>query len=174
PRGGGAVIAEFDGNLTCKRTETVTEVHHQGKFRGPDFAPMHFILQGETTASLKDSRGNLIWSVFAKPASEQDQEDISKAMEADLAAIMAAIRDEPGLSLTDIARRLGWHTKQNLPDKSKVQRRVRKQEAKKWAERDGDRLELTPKGTKQLEKIEARKPKGATPKGGPDLTLVRS
>jgi RecA-family ATPase len=50
PRGGGAVIAEFDGNLTCRRTETVTEVHHQGKFRGPDFAPMHFLLEGATTA----------------------------------------------------------------------------------------------------------------------------
>ena len=174
PRGGGAVIAEFDGNLTCRRTETVAEVHHQGKFRGPDFAPAHFILEGATTARLKDSRGNLIWSVFAKPASEQDQEDISKALEADLAAIMAAIRDEPGLSLTDIARRLGWHTKQGLPDKSKVQKRVRKLEAKKWAERDSERLELTEKGRKQLAKIEERKSKGAAPKGSPALTLVKS
>ena len=46
------MIAEFDGNLTCRRTETVTEVHHQGKFRGPDFAPMHFTLEGATTARL--------------------------------------------------------------------------------------------------------------------------
>jgi DNA-binding MarR family transcriptional regulator len=174
PRGGGAVIAEFDGNLTCKRTETVTEVHHQGKFRGPDFAPAHFILEGVTTARLRDSRGNLVWSVFAKPASEQDQEDISKALEADLAAIMAALRDEPSLSLTDIARRLGWHTKQGLPDKSKVQKRVRKLEKQKWAERDNERLELTDKGRKQLAKIEGRKSKGAAPKGSPDLTLVKS
>src|SRR5262249_5033424 len=141
---------------------------------GPDFAPMHFILQGETTARLKDSRGNMIWSVFAKPASEQDQEEISKVLEDDLVAIMAAIRDEPGLSLTEIARRLGWHTKQNLQDKSKVQKRVRKLEKQKWAERDGDRLELTDKGKSRLAKIEGRKAKEATPKGGPDLTLVRS
>jgi hypothetical protein len=174
PRGGGAVIAEFDGNLTCRRTETVTEVHHQGKFRGPDFAPMHFTLGGATTARLKDSRGTLIYSVFAKPASEQDQEEISKAIDADLAAIMAALRDEPGLSLTEIARRLGWYNRQNLPDKSRVQRRVRKLEKNKWAERDGDRLELAEKGKKQLLKMEARKSKGAAPKGSPDLTLVKS
>jgi RecA-family ATPase len=31
PRGGGAFIAEFDGNLTCRRTEAATEVHWQGK-----------------------------------------------------------------------------------------------------------------------------------------------
>jgi DNA-binding MarR family transcriptional regulator len=174
PRGGGAVIAEFDGNLTCRRTETVTEVHHQGKFRGPDFAPMHFTLEGATTARLKDSRGTLIYSVFAKPASEQDQEEISKAIDADLAAIMAALRDEPGLSLTEIARRLCWRNRQNLPDKSKVQRRVRKLEKNKWAERDGDRLELSEKGKRQLLKMEARKSKGAAPKGSPDLTLVKS
>jgi hypothetical protein len=70
PRGGGAVIAEFDGNLTCKRTDTVTVVHHQGKFRGPDFAPLHFTLEGQTAARLKDSQGRQIWSVFAnRPAS---------------------------------------------------------------------------------------------------------
>ncbi len=156
PRGGGAVIAEFDGNLTCKRTDTVTEVHYQGKFRGPDFAPIHFILEGATTERLKDSNGNMIWSVFAKPASEQDQEDISKALELDLVAIMAELRAEPGISLSDIARKLGWHNKQQKPDKSKVQKRVRKLEAKHWAERDGDRLELTKKGIERLEKVEQR------------------
>jgi hypothetical protein len=101
PRGGGAVIAEFDGNLTCKRTETVTEVHHQGKFRGPDFAPMHFLLESTTTARLRDSHGNLIYTVFAKPASEKDKEEISKAVEADLAAILAALN----IPLTEAERR---------------------------------------------------------------------
>jgi hypothetical protein len=34
---------------------------------------MHFILEGVTTERLKDSRGNTVWTVFAKPASERDQ-----------------------------------------------------------------------------------------------------
>jgi hypothetical protein len=174
PRGGGAMIAEVDGNLTCKRTETVTEVHHQGKFRGPDFSPIHFTLQGATTAQLKDTNGNLVWSVFAKPASEQDQEEISKALEADFAAIMTTIRDEPGVSIAGIALRLGWRNRQDGPDKSKAQRRVKTLEKKGWVERDGERLELTNKGTERLQKLENRKAKGAAPKGSPDLTLVKS
>ena len=172
PRGGGAVIAEFDGNLTCKRTETVTEVHHQGKFRGPDFAPIHFILEGATTARLKDSRGNLIWTVFAKPASEQDQEEISKAVEADLAAIMTALNSEPGLSLAGIARTLGWLTPQGLPNKSKAQRRIRLLEKKKLVERDGERLEITDKGKKWLGK--QGKSNEPAPKDGPNLVPVKS
>jgi RecA-family ATPase len=172
PRGGGAVIAEFDGNLTCKRTETVTEVHHQGKFRGPDFAPAHFILEGATTARLKDSRGNLVWSVFARPASEQDQEEISKAVEADLAAIMTALNSEPGLSLAGIARTLGWLTPQGLPNKSKAQRRIRLLEKKKLVERDGERLEITDKGKKWLGK--QGKSNEPAPKDGPNLVPVKS
>jgi hypothetical protein len=174
PRGGGAVIAEFDGNLTCRRTDTITIVHHQGKFRGPDFAPLHFTLEGQTAERLKDSHGRQIWSVFAKPASEQDQENISKAMEADLAAVMAAIRDEPGISIQGIAMRLGWQNKQRKPDKSKAQKRVRMLEVKKWVERESEHLELTSKGKERLAKIEARKAKGTAPKSSPDLNLVKS
>jgi hypothetical protein len=174
PRGGGAVIAEFDGNLTCRRTDTVTVVHHQGKFRGPDFAPLHFTLEGQTAARLKDSRGRQIWSVFAKPATQQDQEDISKAIEEDLARVMGAIRDEAGISIASIAVRLGWQNKQCKPDKSKAQRRVKTLEAKKWVERDGEQLELTAKGKDRLAKLEERKAKGTAPKSGPDLTLVKS
>src|ERR1035437_2271069 len=44
PRGGGAFIAEMDGNLTCVKTDAVVTVHWQGKFRGPDFAPIPFHL----------------------------------------------------------------------------------------------------------------------------------
>jgi RecA/RadA recombinase len=174
PRGGGAVIAEFDGNLTCKRTDTVTVVHHQGKFRGPDFAPLHFTLEGQTAARLKDSQGRQIWSVFAKPASEQDQENISKALEEDFAAVMATIRDEPGISIAGIAIRRGWLNKQSKPDRSKAQRRIRALEVKKWIERDGEHLELSAKGRDRLTKIEGRKSKGAAPKSNPDLTLVKS
>jgi hypothetical protein len=172
PRGGGAVIAEFDGNLTCRRTETATEVHWQGKFRGPDFAPMHFILEGQTTARLKDSHGNQVWTVFAKPASERDKEEISKALKSDAIAIMVVIRDEPGISLADIAKRMNWKNKQDLPDRSKAQRRIRMLEKKRLVERDDDALELTDKGKTWLAK--QSKKKEAAPKSGPDLTLVKS
>ena len=112
--------------------------------------------------------------MFAKPASEQDQENISKALEEDFAAVMATIRDEPGISIAGIAIRRGWLNKQSKPDRSKAQRRIRALEVKKWIERDGEHLELTAKGRDRLTKIEGRKSKGAAPKSNPDLTLVKS
>ena len=87
---------------------------------------------------------------------------------------MAAIRDEPGISIATIATRLGWLNKQRKPDKSKAQRRVKTLENKKWVDRDGEHLELTTKGKDRLAKLEARKAKGTAPKGSPDLTLVKS
>jgi RecA-family ATPase len=48
PRGGGAFIAEMDGNLTTNMNDGVTELHWQGKFRGPEFAPISFQLRSVT------------------------------------------------------------------------------------------------------------------------------
>src|SRR5262249_29869039 len=67
PRGGGAFLAEVDGNLTLSKTDTVVTMHHQGKFRGPDFAPIPFMLSSVTTPTLKDSKGRTIPTVVAKP-----------------------------------------------------------------------------------------------------------
>ena len=46
PRGGGAFLAEVDGNLVCIKDAgtMVVEVTTHGKFRGPDFAPFSFKL----------------------------------------------------------------------------------------------------------------------------------
>jgi hypothetical protein len=102
--------------------------------------------------------------VFAKPASEKDKEEISKAVESDLAAILASLNKEPGLSLAGIAQALGWLNNQRKPDRSKVQRRVKQMEKKKLVERDGERLEITDKGKKWLGK---RSKKRGRPEGRP-------
>ncbi len=73
PRGGGAFIAEVDGNLTCAKADSVATVHWQGKFRGPDFAPIPFHLMTVTTPTLKDSKGRLIPTVVAKPLSDTER-----------------------------------------------------------------------------------------------------
>src|SRR5262249_6667315 len=57
PRGGGAFLNEVDGNLTARTTDGGVEVHTQGKFRGPDFAPLHFQLRTVTHERLKDLKG---------------------------------------------------------------------------------------------------------------------
>ena len=63
PRGGGAFLAEVDGNLTAVKNAMTVKVHWQGKFRGPEFDPISFLLKGVTTDRLKDSKGRPIWTV---------------------------------------------------------------------------------------------------------------
>src|SRR5262249_39556689 len=48
PRGGGAFLAEVDGNLVCKKDNSAVQLYTHGKFRGPDFAPLSFLLKTAT------------------------------------------------------------------------------------------------------------------------------
>jgi hypothetical protein len=71
PRGGGAFVAEMDGNLVCKKRDSVVDLHWHGKFRGPDFEPVGFELSTVTCDALKDSKGRSIPTVMAAPLSEK-------------------------------------------------------------------------------------------------------
>ncbi|MGY4283633.1 hypothetical protein ACVWXO_002853 [Bradyrhizobium sp. LM2.7] len=110
PRGGGAFLAEVDGNLTARASEGSVEVSTQGKFRGPDFAPFHFQLRTVTHERLKDSKGRLIPTVVASPLSEQGREEIAKAMRSREDELLVALLTPANqkASKTDLARRLGW------------------------------------------------------------------
>ena len=75
PRGGGAFLAEADGNLTAAKTNSTVELHWQGKFRGPDFAPMQFLIRTVTHQDLKDGDGRLIPTVIAEHISDQARDN---------------------------------------------------------------------------------------------------
>jgi hypothetical protein len=62
PYGGGAFLNEVDGNLTCSKNDAAIELHWQGKFRGPDFAPITFQVKTVTHQDLKDSKGRLVFT----------------------------------------------------------------------------------------------------------------
>src|SRR4029077_9721204 len=66
PRGGGAYLNEVDGNLTAIQDDGVVHLHWQGKFSGPDFAPIAFNLRTVTHERLKDTKGRLIPTVIAE------------------------------------------------------------------------------------------------------------
>ena len=95
PRGGGAFLDETDGNLTAAKTDSTVELHWQGKFRGPDFAPMYFLIRTVTHQDLKDSDGRLIPTVIAEHISEQAKEDIAAAAHKDEDAVLAFISNNP-------------------------------------------------------------------------------
>jgi hypothetical protein len=78
PRGGGAYLNEVDGNLTVHNDSNITQLHWQGKFRGPDFAPISFQLRTVTHERLKDTKGRLIPTVTASHLSEASEKELRR------------------------------------------------------------------------------------------------
>jgi AAA domain/Bifunctional DNA primase/polymerase, N-terminal len=152
PRGGGAFVAEMDGNLTAIRTDMAIEMHWQGKFRGPDFPPVSFLLKSVTHQDLKDSKGNLIPTVVAKHLSETEQEDLTNVSRAEENQLLKAIIEKPGASQAELAKALGWYLKTGDPHKSKVRRALIRLKKFKLVTADRDGFTLTEKGRKSLQK----------------------
>jgi hypothetical protein len=124
PRGGGAFIAEVDGNLTLSKSDTVVTLHWQGKFRGPDFAPIPFVLSSATTETLKDSKGRTIPTVIAKAMSERERNDAEANSRSDEDLLLIGIHENERASFAGLATALGWFDGKGQPYKARVQRCV--------------------------------------------------
>ncbi|MDR6871143.1 hypothetical protein J2Y55_002151 [Bosea sp. BE125] len=70
PRGGGAFIAEVDGNLTLTKMGHLAKLHLQGKHRGPDFEPLWFDLKTVSAPRLVDTKGRAVPTVMAVVAAK--------------------------------------------------------------------------------------------------------
>ena len=151
PRGGGAFLAEVDGNLVAIKDAStmLVEVTWHGKFRGPDFAPFAFQLMPSTSPKLVDSKGRLVWSIYAQAASNTEQEMLKKTERVEQGLVLQVMRDHPGYSLTDIAKHLDWSTGKGEPNKQKVHRLMSKLQKVKLVEQGfGEGYKLTGKGQK--------------------------
>jgi hypothetical protein len=155
PRGGGAFLNEMDGNLTCAKTETVVKLHWAGKFRGPDFAPLHFKLHTATADKLKDSKGRPIPTVVATPISEAEQQIAETRSHSDEDDVLNIMSDGRTRSLSGIAAALYWQNKDHKPNKGRVQRAGERLKASKLAEMSPRGMVLTTKGKKEAAKIDA-------------------
>src|SRR5262249_20742548 len=123
PRGGGAFIAEVDGNLCARRVDTAIELHWSGKFRGPDFVLLMFQLRTVTAARLRDARGRHIPAVLAEPIDEASRQAMAASGRRDEDCVLRAIEKHPDASLADLAKELGWTYGQgDKPNKMKVKR----------------------------------------------------
>jgi AAA domain-containing protein len=109
PRGGGAFLAEIDGNLTCSRTDSVVSVHWQGKFRGAEFEPLKFETRPCTAERLKDINGKPIYSVYAAQLSDTEVSRRSNQSREDEDKVLIFLHKaaEPP-SLADVAVHLGF------------------------------------------------------------------
>ena len=121
PRGGGAFVAELDGNLTLwKKDDVLLELWH-GKMRGPGFEPMTFRLEKITTTTLADSKGRLIPTVRAVSVTQHEEETEAHYARSDEDELLVAML-EPGRSVAQLAAACRWTLQNGDPHKSKAHR----------------------------------------------------
>jgi hypothetical protein len=150
PAGGGTFINEMDGNFTCARNDAITELHWQGKFRGPDFAPMQFLIKTVTHQDLKDRDGRLIPTVICESISEQATQDMAAAKQNDENSVLEFISKNPTASQSSIATAMGWKLYSGEPHKSKAGRHIKALIQAKLIKESRGRHVLTPEGAKVL------------------------
>jgi hypothetical protein len=125
PAGGGSFLNQVDGNLTAAKTDNTTELHWQGKYRGVEFAPMHFMLRTVTHECLKDSKGRLIPTVVCDWISDGAKEDIAKQKITDEDKLLALIEANPTATLASLAQSMGWKMFSGEPNKMKASRALK-------------------------------------------------
>lgn len=125
PAGGGSFLNEVDGNLTAAKTDSTSELHWQGKYRGPEFAPMNFLIKTVTHQDLKDGKGNLIPTVICEWMSDETKDNIAKAVRMDQDAVLKFISENPTASNASIAIAMKWKLYNGGPNKMKASRCVK-------------------------------------------------
>lgn len=158
PRGGGAFVNEMDGNLIIRKTDNISELHWQYKFRGPDFTPLSFQLREVTHERLKDSKGRLLPQVIAAPLSEAAEAEIAKVVRSREDQLLLMLDSHPQASTAELAKLLDWKMRNGNPYKMLVARLLKSLAAPKikliTKERDG--YVLTPKGLKAIGKDKSK------------------
>ena len=150
PRGGGAFIAEVDGNFVCiKQPDShIVELHWHGKFRGPDFAPIPFKLTVGKSAQLVDSKGRAISTVTARPIDQYEVEEDNIAARSRQDRLLFALCDDPGASLAELGKKVGWFYSNGEPNKSLVNRTLKALQAARLIKKEGHGWVVTPSGLK--------------------------
>jgi hypothetical protein len=148
PRGGGAFIAEVDGNLTCATKGGGSEVHTEGKFRGPEFEPMMFETVTIKCDRLKDSRGRHVPTVVARALSQVACEALAEIEDRDSRRLLGCMRDHDGASIANLAKAMGWTLSNGGPNKTKVKRNLIKLQKDRLVEQQLNTWVLTDAGRK--------------------------
>jgi AAA domain len=154
PRGGGAFLNELDGNLILwsDAMGEVTQLHWQGKIRGPDFSAFGYSLRAVPTG-LFDEKNRQEMTIVAEPMSEEAVANHAKQTLANEDTVLRSLKEPPDWSHTEIADAAGWHNEDGKPLRARVQRAIRSLADDKLLaqERKGAPWRLTEKGKKFLE-----------------------
>lgn len=155
PRGGGAFLAEVDGNLTCWKDDAgIVTLSTAGKFRGPSFDPIRFELKPWELREVRDSKGRPVQTVVAIPLADDRAEQLQAKVLDDENRLLIAMSKKPGGSIKELALAAGMTSGPGIPQKSRVHRLLEtlKSQALTEKTRTGTWV-LTVKGKKEAEQL---------------------
>jgi hypothetical protein len=152
PAGGGAFVGEIDTNfvLIPQSGGTLVELTWHGKIRGADFAPLAFKIVRGTSDKITDSRGRLVMTVTATPISDDEKSGMEDASRKRGDELLLLLKDDNTLSLTEMAERLGWKTKNGKPNKTLVNRAIETLKSECLIFRKRGKIEFTKSGLKAV------------------------
>lgn len=156
PRGGGAFIAEVDGNLTCFSSDDgeTTEVHWTGKIRGASFEPVSLKLERRASALLTDAKGRPVRSVVAVPMTDDDLAKAQTTHASEQDYLLETMLNYPGRTLADWCTLMGWVNADRAPLKTKIFHRMQDLVAAKLAVKNrSGKYVLTKKGTAEAREL---------------------
>ncbi|MFO1099749.1 MAG: AAA family ATPase [Xanthobacteraceae bacterium] len=112
PRGGGAYLAEVDGNLSVwDHGDRLADLHWCGKFRGPSFEKFTFKHETINTMQLMDTKGRLIPTVVSRLVSEEEIQEAEHTAVSQEDQLLTAILEDPKGTLETWATACGWKNK---------------------------------------------------------------
>jgi hypothetical protein len=161
PRGGGGFLAETDGNYASwcsSETEhdKFFELRGAGKFRG-HFSPISYHVERATCDRLVDADGNPVFSVWARRCDDQQTERAAAEQAEDENALLIAMADYPGKSLTAWAKLLEWQYSSGAPAKEKVRRTLKRLAVHRLVRHGrGGQWQLLDAGKKEAKRVAER------------------
>jgi hypothetical protein len=150
PSGGGTFLNEMDGNLTAAKADSTVDMHWLGKFRGPEFAPLHFLIRTVTHQDLKDQKGKLIPTCMCEWISDQTKEDIAKAKVDDENRVLNLISQDPKITQEKIAIAMGWKLHNGEPNRMRAGRCIAALVKDKVVKKTRSGIRITTEGKKTL------------------------
>jgi len=149
PRGGGAFLAEMDGNLTTWKRDELIEFHYT-KMRGPGFEPMTFKLETIRTTRLVDSKNRILPTVRAVAISRSEEDRQQGRLREDEDRVLIQLMMQPDQSLAAIAEALQWINDKGEPIKPRVQRAIGRlaDNSPKLIKKNREKWEVTEEGKK--------------------------
>jgi AAA domain len=164
PRGGGAFLAEVDGNMAVQKKDSLLAVSPQGKYRGDTSWVLRYELEViRDHPVLKDVRGRPIASVVARPVGEGTAAVLEKRADLDMETVLAAVDRTRSATPTDLARSLGWTFGPKAePNVNRVKRNLSRLLKDKLVKETIGKWRTTPAGEKELNAIDVAR--AAAPK----------